>query len=592
MDINYKLAGSVCLISLMMLSCSESFLEVDPLGSVSEYTLSNEEGVNKLLVGAYTCMQNAGAKGGGAQQSDAYIFGCDENRIGTETGASTYDAFIWLPTDGYIINKWQFQYSAIGRANAVLRILSKVENISDANALQIEAEAKFIRGVFYIRLATYFKNVPWIDETITYGDQNYFVPNNVDILPQIEADLKFAADNLTETKSEVGRGNKWAAKAFLVKLYMLQHKYIEAKALLDDIIANGKTSNGLKYALLAEYNHNFIRRTANGSEGVYVMQNSVYDGQAIDNRGNPTDKYGGTYGAPANAGGAGWMQPTFDLVDAFQTDPETGLPLLDTYQDSPIPTDNGLTSSEPFTPYTGTLDPRLDWCVGRRGIPYRDWGIHPGYAWIRNQRNGGPYCAIKNTAEQARAATDKGRYGATNNPYNIIRFADVLLWAAECEVEVGSLQKAEDYVNMIRARAANPEGFVHSYIDPADPLKGFTDIPAANYKIGLYTGQFAANGKAYARKAVFFERRLELAMEHHRFFDLVRYDGITDDDFNIAARMNWFLDREGSRISNPLNNYLNGEFIKNKHEILPIPQQEIDLSVKGEQSVLTQNPGY
>ena len=81
----------------------------------------------------------------------------------------------------------------------------------------------------------------------------------------------------------------------------------------------------------------------------------------------------------------------------------------------------------------------------------------------------------------------------------MIRFADVLLWAAECEVEVGSLAKAEEYVNIVRARAANPAGMVHTYIDPTKPTGGFTDIPAANYKVGNYTGQFAANGKTYAR---------------------------------------------------------------------------------------------
>src|SRR5690606_39243347 len=138
--------------------------------------------------------------------------------------------------------------------------------------------------------------------------------------------------------------------------------------------------------------------------------------------------------------------------------------------------------------------------------------------------NTGPYVVIKNIVEQARVNSDRGTDGASNNPYNLIRFADVLLWAAECEVEVGSLLKAEEYVNLVRARAQNPDGFVKKYIDPADPLKGFSQENAANYKIGLYNGEFGKNGKAFARKAVFFERRLELGQEWHRFFDLVRLD--------------------------------------------------------------------
>ncbi len=153
------------------------------------------------------------------------------------------------------------------------------------------------------------------------------------------------------------------------------------------------------------------------------------------------------------------------------------------------------------------------------------------------------------------------------------------------------MQKAENYVNLIRARASNPQGFVYTYVDPADPLKGFTNIPAAKYKVGLYAGHFNANNKAFARKAIFFERRLEFAMEHHRFFDLVRY-AEADNSFNLAVYLNDFLKREGNRILNPANEYKNGMFIRGKHEILPIPQAQIDLSLKNGVSVLVQNPLY
>jgi hypothetical protein len=171
----------------------------------------------------------------------------------------------------------------------------------------------------------------------------------------------------------------------------------------------------------------------------------------------------------------------------------------------------------------------------------------------------------------------------------MIRFADVLLWASECEVEVGSLAKAEEYVNRVRARAADPDGWVKKYIDPANPLQGFSDIPAANYKVGLYSGQFEANGKSYSRKAVYFERRLEFGQEWHRFFDMVRYDG---RDFDMAAKMNWLMDREGNEILNEANNWLSGEFVKNKHEYFPIPLGQIDLSVVDGEPVLVQNPGW
>lgn len=587
---NNQFAVLTCLIFLILFSCSKNFTEVEPYGTLSESTLANEEGVNKLLVGAYSLLNGGGATGGGYRIGLNYIRGgADDSRMGTETGASEYDSYMMNSSDTYIHQAWQFWFAAVVRCNDVLKMLPQVEDASSEDLLQIEAEARFLRGVYYTYLVMLFRNVPWIDETITYSDGNYLVSNEDDVYPYMEDDFKFAADNLTETKSEVGRGNKWAAKSFLAKTYMFQQKYTEAKSLLDDIIANGQTSNGLKYALLERYNENFIARTKNGSEAVFCVQHSVNDGTSGSN-GNQLNHYDGTYGGPATCC-YGWNQPTFDYVDAYQTDPETGLPLLDSYKDSPVPHDNGLSSSDPFTPYQGTLDSRLDWCVGRRGVPYRDWGVHPGKAWVRNQYTSGPYNVIKNICEQARVETDRASSGGyTNNPYNMIRFADVLLWAAECEVEVGSLQKAEDYVNIVRERAANPDGFVKKYIDDDNPLAGFSDEPAANYKVGLYTGQFAANGKSYARKAVRFERRLELGMEHHRFFDIVRYNG---NEYDLASSINTFMASEGLKLSNPNNNYLSGTFVSNKHEYLPVPLEEIDASfTAGGDLVLHQNPGY
>lgn len=586
MKLKYKFVALMMAL-LITFSCDESYLEIAPFGSVSDQTLANEAGVNKLLIGAYSLLDGGGTVGGNYTIGTGRLRGGDEVTQGTETGPSIYNAMLFDENDGTIRDKWRNLYSAVGRSNDVLRMLPRVTDSSPEKLLQVEAEARFLRGVYYLYLAMFFKNVPWIDETVNYGARNYFVPNTEDIYPKIEADFGFAADNLTETKPEVGRANKWAAKAFLVKTYMFQNKFTQAKPILDDIIANGMTSNGLKYKLLDQYNDNFITRTKNGSEAVFTVQMSVNDGTTSGN-GNAMDQYNGTYGGPATCC-YGWGQPTFDYVDAFQTDEVTGLPLIDTYQDTPIPNDNGIESNQPFTPYAGTLDARLDWTVGRRGIPYRDWGIHPGKAWVRNQFNTGPYNVIKNIVEQARVAQDRGTSGASNNPYNMIRFADVLLWAAEVEVEVGSLAKAEEYVNMVRARAANPDGFVKTYIDPSNPLAGFTDTPAANYKVGLYTGQFEANGKSFARKAVYFERRLELGQEWHRFFDMVRYDG---RDFNVEERLNWLMESEGQRILNPNNNWKQGRFVRNKHEYFPIPQVERDLSVVNGESVLTQNPGY
>src|SRR3546814_9995673 len=107
----------------------------------------------------------------------------------------------------------------------------------------------------------------------------------------------------------------------------------------------------------------------------------------------------------------------------------------------------GITSGDPFTPYTGTLDPRLDWTVGRRGLPYLDWGLHEGQSWVRLQSYAGPYSPKKyvywQETQETNADQSSWAPGTANNVL-IIRFADVLLMAAECEIEAGTLAKARE----------------------------------------------------------------------------------------------------------------------------------------------------
>ena len=121
---------------------------------------------------------------------------------------------------------------------------------------------------------------------------------------------------------------------------------------------------------------------------------------------------------------------------------------------------------------------------------------------------------------------------------------------------------------MIRNRAADPNGWVHTYIDSNDPSKGFTSTPAAYYFIRPYPeGYFNTQGKEWALKAIYYERMLELGMEGHRFFDLVRWR-IADTEINT------YIQKE-----KVLRTYLNNAvFTKGKNEYFPIPQVQIDLS--------------
>ena len=171
----------------------------------------------------------------------------------------------------------------------------------------------------------------------------------------------------------------------------------------------------------------------------------------------------------------------------------------------------------------------------------------------------------------------------------MIRFADVLLWAAEAEVEVGSLAKAQEYVNRVRSRAANPAGWVKKYVDNTAPLKGYTNEPAANYKVGLYTTEFTAKGKEFAREAVRFERKIEFGMEGHRYFDLRRWDNGTGYMANV---LNAYVQHETTIPGYDFTYMKGATFKKGKTELYPIPQAQIDLSVVNGQPVLKQNPNY
>src|ERR1700744_4555485 len=170
-------------------------------------------------------------------------------------------------------------FGAIQRTNDVLRELPLVKDgsVSAAYALEVTAECRFLRGFYESELEKLWRNVPYIDETVNYANGNYSVGNPGPVWDKIEADLTFAMTNLPVTQPQIGRANKYAAEAFLAKAYMYEHKYAQAKPLLEDLIANGANSNGVKYAL-GSYGNNFNPSTKNGAEGVFVIQTSVHDG--------------------------------------------------------------------------------------------------------------------------------------------------------------------------------------------------------------------------------------------------------------------------------------------------------------------------
>ena len=575
------------LISLMILtgigaffSCKKSFLEHNPLGALDENVLSNKAGVEGLLIGAYSLLDGFGAGGNWDASGSNWVYGSvvgGDAHKGSDAGDQAdivpMEKFNASSTNGYFNDKWKTVYEGVARCNNTLRILANAKDITPADVKRITAEARFLRGHYHMEAKKMWGNVPYVDEKNT----TLKLPNDKDILPNIEADFQFAYDNLPEKMDAKGRVNKWAAGTYLAKVKMFKKDYAGAKPILEAVIANGKTATGTKYALNAKFHDSFDADTKNSSEAVFSVQYSVNDGANGDNGG-----WGDVLNFPYTGGPGGccgFFQPTQDLVNSYQTDAVTGLPIsVDNNYPSggynvlrTVKNDEGLKSSDPFTTETGSLDPRLDWTVGRRGIPYLDWGPHPGQAWIRDQAYSGPYAPIKNTYKKSQEGvlTDKSFWtsGVTANNYTLIRFADVILWAAECEVEVGSLAKATDYVNQIRSRASNPAGFV----------KKSDGTNAANYNIGLYP---VFTDQTTARKIVHFERKLELAMEGHRFFDLVRWG---EAQTSLQAYVNY---------ESNLRTFLKGVTFKTTAIYFPIPQTQIDQSSVGGTPTLKQNPGY
>lgn len=568
------------LMAMLMIgySCKENFLEIPATGQLDEAQLSTKKGIEGVLVSVYGQLNGrANRMASASNWVWGSIRGGDANK-GTDPGdfsdINPIQRFEYQTTQGVILDKWKGNYEGVARANLVIKLLGVAqEDVTEDDKKRIGGEARFLRAHYYFELKRGFNNVPFVDETKDYGTGIESVPNTVEIWPLIEADMKYAYDNLPETQTAAGRSNKWAAAAYLAKIYMYQKKYAEAKALYDLIIANGKTTNGKKYALVPKFQDAFKAANDNNSESVFAIQAAANTGSV--NNANPEFDLNWPYNTGPNGPGncCSFFQPSFELGNSFRTD-ASGLPYLDGSYNTggkELKTDMGLKSSDPFTPDAGPVDPRLDHSIGRRGLPFLDWIDHPGNDWIRNQPNAGPYTPKKYAYYKADVGSlqDNSSWtpGYTAINVNIIRFADVLLMAAEAEIEVGSLEKAREYVNLVRTRASNPESFV----------KRSNGANAANYVISTYKTAFAS--KDAARTAVRFERKLELSGEGHRFFDLVRWE-IADSVLNA------YLAYEGKKLSGALGGT---KFTAKKNEFLPVPQEQIDLLGK---DVLVQNPGY
>ena len=565
---------TIILLAGLFYSCKNDWFEIKPKGQGSPETLTSKIGIDYLVTGTYAVVDGTHVGGGdgvvwasavsnwvwGSIASDDAYKGSD---YGDQATINPVEGFFADADNGYVDNHWEGLYDGVVRANDILKYLPETEDMSETEKIQAEAQAKFLRAHFYVELTLVHGKVPYIDENT---ETPKAVANDHILWPEIEADMKYAVENLPESWGDVGRATSWAAKTYLGRIYLLQGKYSEALPVLDDVYTNGP------FELMESYEQNYMIAYNNNKESIFEIQYAANDGAD----GSPNAGWGDALTFPHGVAGmgtcCGFFQPTHSLVSAYRVG-DDGLPLLDdTYtEDDILPYDPNTEEGEDIM-YEGPVDPRLDHTVGRPGIPFLDWGIHLGDGWIRDVSNGGPYLYKKNMfkkSEKGLATTTGWATGVNPNNFRKFRLGHVILWLAECEAQVGTLQRATDLVNEIRNRAKG-----------SNVVELDDGTPAANYLVEPYDD--ILESKEYAMKAIEQEERLEFAMEGLRFFDLVRW-GMADEVINN------YLDVEGTRMP-----HLSGKsFVAGKHENWPIPQTQIDLSVdESGTSVLEQTAGY
>jgi len=642
-----SLVGAVFLVAagLVLSSCdltNGDFLDRSARGAVNPDLLANKEGgIETVLLSAYSALnQNsktdftASIAGGNAWESaqDNWVYGTvagGEAYKGSESGDQgvvlTIAQMQHDPSVGYFNTKWQALFEGVSRANDVIRLVEQAD-VSESERTRIEAEARFLRGHFYFDLKRNFGNVPWVSDTTEDVNQPNRGEGAVDVWAKIEEDFQFAKDNLPNTPSDVGRAYRWAAQAYLGKTYLYQEEWESALAELEGVINNGTNSSGESFQLTENYQDMFNPATENNSGSVFAVQNTGDDGSGgIGNaRGGSVLNY--PHGSASPFVCCGFFQPSQWFVNAFRVDGD-GKPLNMDAQDprsegNPVKNDQGVAADASFELGTQTLDPRLDWTVGRRGVPYHDWGPHPGNLWIREQATGGPYSPKKHVYRRAQ----RDQFGATNPwgatgsavNYEIIRFADVLLMAAEAKAELNQGDLGLSYVNRVRERAQGDavtnsmnEEFALAVVgsesemlatDPSQfdwvvrtdrqstfvflggdsgDASNWNEYQLPDYNVEPYS---SFSGQQDALEKIRYERMLELGMEGHRFYDIVRW-GIADSQLDSYYTYETGPDAPG-------DNLAGGDFTPDKNEVFPIPQRQIDLSVVGDEPVLQQNPGY
>ena len=597
---------AACVIGLTLTSCDD-FLDYNPTAVIDvDKAFADPEG---MVTSAYAMLGDCWYSYpfnlfpyGDIASDDCLKGGSGPN----DTGYHAID--IWKTvtptTPGEMDELWYRLYCAVSRCNRALLSLERngESKLGAETTRQRIAEVKFLRGHFYYKLLTVFRKIPWIDGKVEAAGSQESVKNDAyryrELFGKVIDDFKAAYDVLpVKGPGEDGRANKIAAAAYLAKCYLnlawgdgyeantgvghITPEYMDSVVYYTNDVVNSD------YGYLEDYGDIFLPEYKNSKESIFAVQCSDYeDDHTTFGRANWSTVLNGCW----QMWSCGWdfHKPSQNLVNAFKT--KNGLPMFDDYNNSIDYPINGQPTAQKW-------DPRLFHTVGMPSFPYKyESEYTQTMANSRDATDYGYYTSLKEVPQRSKGETYNDSWQAFAMNEYVLRYTDVMLMRAEALIELGRLSEARTIINDIRRRAANS---VAKHIDYA----------ANQCEIAEYPESYFAN-KETARKCLRWERRLEMAMENGRFFDLRRW-GIASQTLNAyyASEQNdvySFFDHNGNVMAGaPVTYdsngnitsdtemhygqyYRDGLFTAGKNEFFPIPYNQM-FYIPG---LYTQNEGY
>ena len=565
-----KYICAICVICGLM-SCSDFLDEQVPQATLTQDEVKNPEYIDNVLISAYAGLVSIEDMNASfslwnydTRSDDAYVGGSDfsdgEPFHRLEKGVGI------LTTDWPFSSIWTRFYNYLSRVSLSIDILASADQ-NNATIQQRTAEMKFLRAYGHFQLKRLFKKIPFVNK-LNMTEEDYNNLSNTEYTndegwQQIINDLEDAYAVLPEAQTEKGRPTKAACAAFLANVYLYKaYRQDDASSNQVTAINEADLQKVVEYTNPAIYTkagyglepdmHNNFRpeeQYENGKESIWAIQYSKNDGTVYGNL-NFSYRLIVPCIPKVHDSGCDFYKPSHNLVSAYRTNSD-GLPMLDTFAD------------EEYTVGSAqTVDPRLFVTVGVPGTPYMfnpSFMIAESNAWSRSGGTFGYFVSLKQNVDPA--LTDSYLYlcdsqWASSMNRIVLRYADVLLMRAEAQAQLGQTSEAIALVNQVRERAA---GMATSSV-----VSNYSNKYGVHYAVGKYSGSYS---KDEAMKIIKMERRLELAMESERFFDLVRWG-------DAATVLNKYYSTESEKM-----NFLSGsQFTANKNEYLPVPFEQMAAS--------------